>query len=86
MLHNPNSHISQRGKLLDPDKRYNLTLHAGKLAKLKYKCLITVVALLECNDLGDNFLLRIIRGIPLPVMIENLLYIFMLYEKYKTRD
>lgn len=80
----PVDHQKSRTKLMDPDQHYSLALHPGKLARLKYKCLISIMALLECNDLGDNFLLRIIRSIPLPVMTENLLYVYKLYNKYKT--
>jgi hypothetical protein len=79
-------HQKTRHKLLDPDQHYAIIIHPGKLARLKYKVLISVVALLECNDLGDNFLLRVIRSIPLPVLTENLLHIYQLYDKYKTKD
>ena len=71
---------------MDPEKHYSLAIHPGKLALLKYKCLTCIMALLEGNDQGDNFLLRIIRGIPLPIMTENLLHLYMIYDKYKSKD
>jgi hypothetical protein len=71
---------------MDPDAHYTLILHPGKLAKLKYKCLIGMVSLLECNDEADNMLLRIVRAIPLKVLTENLSRIFTLYDKYKSKD
>lgn len=71
---------------MNPDERYCLQIHPGKLAKLKYKCLVGIVGLLEASEGGDHLLLRIIRTIPLNVLTENLLYIFKLYEKYKMKD
>ncbi len=53
-------------------------MYEGRLAKLKYKCLITIVSLLECNDALIN---KIVRNIPFSVLTKNLLRIYELYSK-----
>jgi len=55
------------------------TLHAGKLARLKHKCLITIVSLLECNIHNREFVTKIMRTIPLTVLTDNLARIYELY-------
>ena len=62
---------------------YRITLHPSKLARLKYKCLIGIVGLLECNEDSDNLILRIVRSIPLYVMTENLYRVFVLFERFE---
>lgn len=64
--------LKKRMKLMDPEKPFIITLHLAKLARLKLKCLVTLVSLVECCDPGDNLILRIIRGIPLKVLTNNL--------------
>ena len=45
-----------------------------------------MVGLLEASDHDEHLLLRMIRVIPLKVLTENLLYTYILYEKFKTKD
>jgi inositol 1,4,5-triphosphate receptor type 3 len=65
---------------------YKIALHPGKLARLKFKCLIGIIGLLECNDETDNLILRIVRSIPLKVMMNNLARVFVLFEKYEKGE
>lgn len=58
----------------------------AKLARLKLKCLVTLVSLVECCDPGDNLILRIIRAIPLKVLTNNIQRIFSLYQKTYKDD
>ncbi|EGR33562.1 MIR domain protein [Ichthyophthirius multifiliis] len=61
-------------------------IHLAEIARLKYKCLITVVSLLECNDSRSDFIMRIMRIIPVKVLTENLTKIYQLYQKYTKDD
>jgi hypothetical protein len=72
--------------LNDPDLPFRIALHPGKLARLKYKSLIGIIGLLECNDETDNLILRIVRSIPLKVMTNNMARVFWLLEKYKEGE
>jgi len=57
------------------------------LAKVKYKCLITLVSLLECNDPTANLSTRIIRAIPMSVLTHNLAQVYHKYKKiYKNNE
>lgn len=60
---------------------YRLKLHPGNLARLKYKCLNTIVSLLECSEPQDNEIMRIVRSIPLNVLTQNLSKIYALFKK-----
>ena len=65
----------------DETQKYNLLLRPAKVQRLKNKCLITIVSLLECNDPNDTLIFRIIRMIPLSVLTNNLAYTYDLYKK-----
>ena len=65
---------------------YKLALLPGNLAKLKFKCLNTIVSLLECNESSDSLILRIIRAIPLSVLTNNLSRIYFLFQKYHKEE
>lgn len=83
---NKNSKDKDRGQLADSQLLYAFTLHPGKLARLKFKCLNTIVSLLECNETQDSLILRIIRAIPLLVLTNNLSRIFTLFQKYQGEE
>ncbi|CAD8133483.1 unnamed protein product [Paramecium octaurelia] len=72
----------KRNKIMDPTKPYNLTLHLAKLARLKLKALISLVSLVECCDLQDNLILRIIRAIPIRVLTNNMSRVYSLFQQY----
>ena len=71
---------------MNPKETLFLAIESKQLAKLKLKCLIAMVGLLEASDHDEHLLLRMIRVIPLKVLTENLLYTYILYEKFKTKD
>lgn len=58
--------------LSEDEKVFPQIIHRGKVARLKFRCLITITALLECNDPQDTLILRIIRSVPLTVLTNNL--------------
>lgn len=58
-------------------------MHPGKLARLKHKCLITIVSLLECNINSEEFVTKIMRTIPLNVLTNNLARIYELFKRYE---
>ena len=63
-------------KFNNDSEPYDFEIHPGELARLKYKCLIGIVSLLESNDSADNLILRIIRTIPLKILTDNLARIY----------
>ncbi len=63
-----------------------LAILPGNLARLKFKCLSTIVSLLECNESSDSLIIRIIRAIPLSVLTSNLSRIYFLFEKYHKEE
>lgn len=65
--------------LISKVEQKSQSLHAGKLARLKNKCLITIVSLLECNINNEQFVTKIMRTIPLTVLTDNLSRIYELY-------
>ena len=62
----------------------NLLPH--QLAKVKYKCLITLISLLECNDPSLGLSQRIIRAIPISVLTLNLAQVYHKYKKLYKQD
>lgn len=56
-----------------------VTLHKGKMGRLKHKCLITIVSLLECNIRSKEFVTKIMRTIPLTLLTDNLARIYYLF-------
>lgn len=68
-------------RFADATQKYNLLLRPAKVQRLKNKCLITIVSLLECNDPNDTLIFRIIRMVPLSVLTNNLAYTYDLYKK-----
>jgi len=67
-------------KIMDHEKPYIITLHLAKLARLKLKALIALISLVECCDPADNLILRIVRGIPLKVLTNNLSRLYSLFK------
>ena len=56
------------------------------MARLKFKCLITIVSLLEGADNGKNGLISlVVRSLPTDVLTNNLLRIYELFKKYETQ-
>lgn len=53
-----------------------MNIHPGKLARIKFKCLNTVISLLECSESQDSLILRIIRVIPIAILTNNLRRIY----------
>lgn len=72
-----------RGTLSDPSQYYLISILPGKLARLKYKCLNTIISLLECNESSDSLIMRILRTIPLKVLTSNLARIYILFKKFE---
>ncbi|KAL4511687.1 hypothetical protein ABPG72_012532 [Tetrahymena utriculariae] len=68
---------------INEEPQDDFPLHLGKLARLKNKCLITIVSLLECNINSKEFVTKIVRSIPLNILTNNLSRIYSLYQKYE---
>lgn len=64
----------------------DVSLHKGKMGRLKHKCLITIVSLLECNIRSKEFVTKIMRTIPLNLLTDNLARIYYLFQKYEKND
>ncbi|EGR27785.1 MIR domain protein, partial [Ichthyophthirius multifiliis] len=64
----------------------NQKIHVGQVARLKYKCLITINSLLEFQDQKSNFIGNIMRNIPLQILTSNLTKIYILWKKYSNND
>ena len=75
-----------RGQLADQSQPYMLNIHPGRLGRLKFKCLNTIISLLECSDTQDNLILWIIRSIPLSVLTNNLRRIYQLFERFEKEE
>jgi hypothetical protein len=58
-----------------------MNLHRGYLARIKHKCLITILSLLELSDIRHGIATRVKRTIPIHIIVEN---IVNLYEKYRN--
>jgi glycerophosphoryl diester phosphodiesterase len=58
-----------------------MNLHRGYLARIKHKCLITILSLLELCDSRHGIAIRVKRTIPIHIIVENLID---LYEKYRN--
>ena len=51
------------------------------LAKIKYKCIITLHSLLECTDSNDYLLVHLRRALPILKLKKNLAQIYSLYQQ-----
>ena len=49
-------------------EKRQFVISLAEVARLKYKCLISVVGLLECNDCKSDFIMRIMRIIPVSLL------------------
>ena len=85
--------LSNTGSLIPPKtssasgfrrKRMRITLE--QLTKVKHKCLITLVSLLEGNNSTLNLSARIMRAIPISVLTDNLIQVYKQYKRlYKNK-
>lgn len=62
--------------------RRRMKIEPAQLAQVKFKCLITLVSLLELNDENSDLLIRIRRAIPVSIIAKNLAQV---YEQYKRK-
>jgi len=68
-------------------KKKKMKLKSYELSTVRYKCLVTIVSLLESNYSQTGFADRIMRAIPLSVLTNNLAQVFKLYKKlYKNGE
>lgn len=57
------------------------TIEPWKVERLRYKCLITIMSLIEQVQTKDSVLYRITRAMPLKVLKKNLTRIYSLFKK-----
>ena len=58
-----------------------MDIHRGYIARIKHKCLITIISMLEMTNPEHGLSKRIRRSIPISILENNLVDI---YQKYKT--
>lgn len=63
-------------------RKDRFSIHLGELARLKYKCLLTILSILEGNDSKKELVSRIMRVIPVSVLTQNLGRIYLLHGRY----
>lgn len=56
-------------------------VHRGYIQRIKYKCLITLLSLLELSEDDPGIVNRIRRTIPLSVLTNNLTDLYDIYKK-----
>ena len=67
--------------------RRKMKIEPAQLSHVKYKCLITLVSLLELNDENSDLLGRIRRVIPVSIIAKNLAQVYEQYKsKYKNQE
>lgn len=62
------------------DNEINLNLSKTKLSRLKFKAIITISSLLECNDPSDTIILKIKRAIPISLLLKIMTENYRLHE------
>ncbi|KAL4447069.1 hypothetical protein ABPG74_013921 [Tetrahymena malaccensis] len=68
-------------------RQQKFQIHLGELARLKYKCLLTIISILECNYSKKDLISKIMRIIPVSVLTKNLTRVYQLYKKhFKKQD
>ncbi|KRX02872.1 hypothetical protein PPERSA_04075 [Pseudocohnilembus persalinus] len=61
------------------------SVHRGYIARIKYKCLITLLSLLECSEDDASINNRIIRTFSWQVLLDNITDIYEIY-KFRFQD
>lgn len=63
-----------------------MNLKKNELSIVKYKCLVTIVSLLESNYQTTGLSEKIMRALPLSILTDNLRKVYQLYKKVYPTD